>query len=71
MIAMYKKYNDVLIGSPLLFVRGTTPIKSIRIERDIDHEFLSFLRGAAHVKSIRDRTRCRSGAPCFLHTLVH
>jgi hypothetical protein len=32
MIAMYKKYDDVLIGSPLLFVRGTVLVKSIRIK---------------------------------------
>jgi hypothetical protein len=70
MIAMYKKYDDVLIGSPLLFIRSTALVKSVRIKQDIDQESLAFLRGAAHVKSIRDRTECRSKAPCFLHALV-
>jgi hypothetical protein len=30
MIAVYEKYYDVLIRSPLLFVRGVTRVKSIR-----------------------------------------
>jgi hypothetical protein len=39
---VYEKYNDVLIGSPLLFLRGAARVKSIRVERDIDQEPLAF-----------------------------
>jgi hypothetical protein len=47
MIAVYEKYYDALIQSPLLFVRGAT-----------------------RVKSIRDRSQRRLGAPCFLYAAM-
>jgi hypothetical protein len=42
MMIVYEKYNDALVGSPLLFVRGATRVKSIRVERDVDCEPLTF-----------------------------
>jgi hypothetical protein len=48
MITVYEKYDDVLIRSPLLFIRGV-----------------------ARVKSIRDKIRHESGAPCFLYAAMH
>jgi hypothetical protein len=36
MMNVYEKYNDVLIGSPLLFVRGIARVKSIRVEPDVN-----------------------------------
>jgi hypothetical protein len=32
----------MLIGSPLLFIYGATRVKSIRIERNVDQEPLTF-----------------------------
>jgi hypothetical protein len=36
MMNVCEKYNDVLIWSALVFVRGTTHVKSISVEWDID-----------------------------------
>jgi hypothetical protein len=58
MIAVYEKYYDILLGSPLLFVRHNG--MSIRSP-------LPFVCGATCVKRIRDRMGHRSGAPCFLY----
>jgi hypothetical protein len=42
MMNVYEKYNNILIGSPLLFVRGVACVKSIEVEHEVDREPLSF-----------------------------
>jgi hypothetical protein len=70
MIAMSKKYYDIMIGSPLLFVRGTARVKIIRIERDIDRKPLTFCTWRCMCKMYKDRIGRRSGAHYFLYVVL-
>jgi hypothetical protein len=49
------KYDDVLVGSPLLFVRGVARVKSIRAEQDIDQEPLAFCTRCYVCKKYKSR----------------
>ncbi len=71
MIAMYKKYNDVLIGSPLLFIRDTTYVKSIRIEQNVNREPIAFCTRRYTCKKYKDTTGHQLVSACFLYALVH
>jgi hypothetical protein len=65
MMNAYKKYNDVRIGSLLLFVRTVARVKSIRVERDIDREPIAFCTRRCACKRYKSRTGRRSGALAF------
>jgi hypothetical protein len=53
MINVYEKYNDVLIRSPLFFVRDAACVKSIEVERDFDREPLGFCTRCCMCKKYR------------------
>jgi hypothetical protein len=57
MMNVYEKYNDVLIGSPLLFVCGTACVKSIEVEWDVNRELLAFCTRHCACKKYRSRAR--------------
>jgi hypothetical protein len=65
MMNVYENYNDVLIGSPLLLVRGAARVKSIRVERDIDRKPLAFCIRHCVCKKYKSRMRCRLGGAAF------
>jgi hypothetical protein len=71
MMIVYEKYDDVLIGSTLIFVHGAGHVKSIRVEQDINRGPLAFYTRHCICKKYKSRTGCRSGVPCFLYTVLH
>jgi hypothetical protein len=70
MITMYEKCNDVLVGSPSLFVCSATRLKSIRVERDVNQEPLAFCMWHCACKKYKSRVERRSGASCFLYAAL-
>jgi hypothetical protein len=71
MMNVYEKYNDVLIGSPLLFVRGIARVKSIRVEPDINWESLTFCTWRYTCKNYKSQMGRQSAPPCFLYMALH
>jgi hypothetical protein len=71
MMNVYEKYNDVLIGSPLLFVCGIARVKSIRVEPDVNWESLAFSTWRYTCKKYKSRMGRQSASPCFLYMTLH
>jgi hypothetical protein len=71
MIIVDEKYDDILIGSPMLFIRGAAHVKSIRVERVVYREPFAFCMRHCACKKYKSRMVHRSEAPCFLYAVLH
>jgi hypothetical protein len=71
MINMYEKYDDVLVGSYLLFVHSDAHVKTSRSRDVLQSGAPLFVCSDVHIKSGRSREVRQSGAPFFLYVEMH